>query len=89
MSLSSQFKKILAILKLIQLLRKYIYRHLYVSVINTVSLKGIEQLVFEQWTFGFFQVFQIYRHLCKTVKNLVVNTWYEVVKVTLSLVSAK
>ena len=33
------------------------WKHLWVSILNTVSLKGIKQLVFEQWTFGVFQVF--------------------------------
>ena len=53
------------------MLRKFICGPLSVSVINAVCLKGIEQLVFKQWTFGVFQVFQIYRLLCKIVKNLV------------------
>ena len=53
----------LVTLKLIQLLRKFISRHLQVSVINTVSLKEIEQLVFGQWTFEVFQVFLTYTTL--------------------------
>ena len=52
------------------MLRKFICRHQMVSVINTVSLKGIKQLVFEQQTFGVCQVFQIYRQLYEIVKNL-------------------
>ena len=54
---SSQLRNILAILKLIQLLRKFTCRHLWISVLNSVSLKGIKQLVFEQWPFGVFHVF--------------------------------
>ena len=59
MASSSQLRKFFATLKLIQLLRKFTRRHLWISVLNAVSLKGIEQLVFEQWPFGVFQVFKL------------------------------
>ena len=48
MASSSQLTKFLATLKLIQLLRKLTCGHLRASVLNAVSLKEIEQLVFEQ-----------------------------------------
>ena len=65
--------KYLAMLKLTQLLRKFIWRHLWVSVANTVSLKGIEQLVFKQWPFEVCQVFLIYTTLPRYQKHFMVN----------------
>ena len=58
MALSSQLRKNFATLKLIQLLRKFTWRHLWISVLNAVSLKEIKQLVVEQQPFGVFQVFK-------------------------------
>ena len=58
MASSIQLRKLLATLKLNQFLRKFTWRHLQVSVLNAVSLKEIEQLVFKQWPFGVFQVFK-------------------------------
>ena len=57
MASSSQLMKMFCNLKTIQLLRKFTWRHLLVSVLNTVSLREIEQLVFEQQPFGVFKVF--------------------------------
>ena len=42
--------KFLATLKLIQLLRKFVWRYLWVTVVNTVSLKEIEWIVFKKQT---------------------------------------
>ena len=44
--LSVQLITILATLKLIQLGRKLIWRHLLASVVNAVNLKEIKQVVF-------------------------------------------
>ena len=47
-------KKIIATLKLIQLLRKFTCRHLRVSLLNAISLKEIEQVVFAYYNFNNF-----------------------------------
>ena len=55
-----------------QLLRQFIWRHLWVSVVNAVNLKEIEQVVFKQWTF----------EVCKTFFNL-----YHIVKIPILMVN--
>ena len=55
------------IIKLNQLLRKFIYRHLWVSVINAVSLKEIEQLVFKQQTFKDYKTSSSIPHCQNTI----------------------
>ena len=62
--------KILVTLKLIQLLRKFVCRHLWESVINTVSLKEIKQLFFEQQPFGFFFKFSKSINICVKLSTI-------------------
>ena len=75
--------KHLATLKLTQSLRKSIWRHIWVWVVNAVSFKGIKQVVLKQWTFEVCQVFLIYDTLSRNL-----NT-HGVQGVILSLVNVK
>ena len=45
-------------------------RHIWVSVINALSVTEIEQVVFKQWTFEVCQIFLVYVTLSRTL-----NTW--------------
>ena len=61
-------------LKLNQLLRKFMWRYLWISATNTVHLKEIEQMVFKQWTIKICKTFFSMYHI---VKISMVNTHYE------------
>ena len=69
MASSCQLRKNFVTLKLIHLLREFTWRHLWISVLNAVSLKGIKQLVFKQWPFGVFQVFKSI-DICMKLSNI-------------------